>query len=139
MKDTFDLRKFLTENRLTSNSRVLKEEQEAPSPVRDVFEIPVTPMNPEDERTAEELQEMGEVFTIDVEIIGRYHYEDQGIGSYEFWGSPGYHSEEVVEFDEFEADEDTFNLAYKEQVEKWIEDNGDILENKLEQKVMEQQ
>lgn len=139
MKDTFDLRKFLTENRLTSNSKILKEEQEAPSPVRDVFEIPVTPMNPEDERTAEELQEMGEVFTIDVEIIGRYHYEDQGIGSYEFWGSPGYHSEEVIKFDEFEADEDTFNLMYKDQVKKWIEDNGDILENKLEQKVIEQQ
>ena len=39
MKDNFDLKKFLTENKLTSNSKLLKEQEDfAPSPNSDVMD-----------------------------------------------------------------------------------------------------
>lgn len=136
MKDTFNLRRFLTENKLTSNSKILSERDEdefesGSDTVSIEVDIPVLPLTPEDREYAEGLDS----FKIPVRIVGTYHMEDEGIGPYEFWGTGGYDTNYQPTFDSVEADPETFNPAYEEQIKSWMEKNDSTIEQQLADKI----
>ena len=71
----------------------------------------------------------------DVEITITYHYENDGIGSYEFWGTPGFDKGTdypVVD----EVDFDRFDLTAEEChiVNNWIDSNIDKIKENVREK-----
>ena len=65
----------------------------------------------------------------DVEITITFHYENDGIGSYEFWGTPGYDKGTdypVIDDVDFER----FDLSAEECyiINNWIDSNTEKLE-----------
>lgn len=72
---------------------------------------------------------------IDVTLIAKYEYEDQGIGAYEFQGQPGHQSEMVYNIVSIEPLEGTYNPDYLQIINNWINNNYDDVENEFIKKL----
>jgi hypothetical protein len=73
----------------------------------------------------------------DIEIKGLFCYEDEGIGSYEYWGSRETHSDWQWVLNDTLWDKDGFTHSENEAIQKYI-DESDTLVKELEFKLHQQ-
>lgn len=70
-------------------------------------------------------------------IRGIVKYADQGIGSYEFQGAPGFNEDWVYEVVDYNLVEGTYKPAEKAQIEAWMSEHHDEIEQDLSKRAEE--
>jgi hypothetical protein len=76
---------------------------------------------------------------IDVEFDCELHSENDGIGSYEFWGSKCYDAgNDYLVLDEMKWDKKLFTEEENEIIKKYLDDNWDILDENITQKLYDE-
>lgn len=71
---------------------------------------------------------------VDFVLIGFLNYEDQGIGSYDFWGSKGFDVDYVWVIEDYELKENSYDIEKKQEIIEWVDKNIDSVEEKLAEK-----
>ena len=75
---------------------------------------------------------------IEVGFDCKLHPENDGIGSYEFWGSTGYDAGvDYLVLDYAGWDKTKFTIVQNEVIERYLDDNWDTLEDIITQKLYE--
>lgn len=59
----------------------------------------------------------------EVELLGEGRWEDDGIGSYEFWGMRGYDSRPYIEVVDVTFDKEAYSKEDCALINQWIDDN----------------
>jgi hypothetical protein len=76
---------------------------------------------------------------IEVEFDCELHPENDGIGSYEFWGSTGYDAGvDYLVLDDIKWNKAKFTTSQNEAIERYLEDNWAILEDTITQKLYDE-
>lgn len=82
--------------------------------------------------------EFNEEKTLSVVFFGDCKMIDVGIGSYEFWGSPGFDSRLVAECDNIRWDHENFTEEENTIIKKYLDANFDEILEEIEQKYEEE-
>jgi hypothetical protein len=82
--------------------------------------------------------EIGDEY-IEVEFDCELHSENDGIGSYEFWGSKYYDAgNDYLVLDEMKWDKASFNEEQNKVIEKYLDDNWESLDEIITQKLYDE-
>jgi hypothetical protein len=82
--------------------------------------------------------EIGDEY-IEVEFDCELHSENDGIGSYEFWGSKCYDAgNDYLVLDEMKWDKASFNEEQNKVIEKYLDDNWESLDETITQKLYDE-
>jgi hypothetical protein len=83
-----------------------------------------------------EIESKDEFFQIEFDC--ELHPENDGIGSYEFWGSVGYDSgNDYLVLDDMKWDETEFNTTQNEIIKNYLDNNWTVLEELITQELYE--
>lgn len=77
-----------------------------------------------------------EIDDLEIDFICELHPESDGIGSYEYWGSTYYDpGNTYMVLDHMKWNEPLYTPTQNETIKKYLDDNWEMLEEKISQKV----
>lgn len=76
-------------------------------------------------------EQLDEIETINFSIKGIVDYVDDGIGSYEFQGTPGFQEDWDYKVRKYDLIEGTYDPRKKEEIKLWMSENYEQIESDL--------